>query len=498
VLQGKTVAVAPGLLRADGGSGGTGGQGGGSGSLKGLNGAEGAGGGGGRIAITAASAPHGIAPSSGVNATGQQGGSPTISITVQAPQPTISAFLPTQVQAGIDRYMLTIQGSNLRGSGGQPTLNLGSSGITYTIDSHDDVQVNGWLNASNATPGEYTVTLTPAGSSQTATASLKVTAGAGTITGQYPRMRSGAASIPDRVGIWWLGPAAIDSNDGCDPNREIFGPGEAECYWTWVILTAAPGTGGSPPTATSPVTWKFTDAATNQPSTQLSFTCRNSACSEISVRPAAAFYGSVTVQATIGDVGSQIFNVGFDYPNQVEVYRIEDKILSLASNYPGYESHNFIRLLSKGGFPMTRMPVHEEFPLTGGSPARWNSCSGSQGWIEPIPQFDPSPNPDPTKRWAAWVTDADGRFSNGFGESADIVGMSCPPATGCSPGSEIPGPLKTPSQSLSTQPQAWSYQYFYIGSQDVMSLGKYLPVLPRKQVRYTDHGRDEVQEWSCQ
>lgn len=481
VLQGRTVNVTGAQLSASGGQGGAAGAAG----YGAQNGATGGGGGGGRIAITAATAPQGITASSGSNATGQQGGSPTISITVQAPQPTISAFLPNQVQAGIDRYMLTVQGTNLLGSGGIPTFDFGNSGITYTIDAHDAFQITGWLNATNAVPGDYTVTLRPAGSSQTATAVVKVTAGAGSITAQYPRTAQGQGPISDSIGIWWLGTAAIDSNDGCQPDGA-----EPNCYWTWARLTVVPGLGGMPPTAESPATWSFTDTGTQQSSPLVTYECSapDGSCSQVTVRATSAGWGIVAVQATLAGTKAAVLTIGVDYPALAEVFRVED-IIWPNITYPAYQSHNYMRLISGSGRTIPFMPIHEEFPL-----GNWQSCGGSTGWTAPIPRTDPNPS----YGWGSWLTNSNGEFSDGSGQlAADTVGYGCIQGA-CSPVSDIPGTMKNPPQPLSSRANAWSVHYYYAGSQDVTGSGKYVALRPDKQVRYTDHGRNEPQEWSCQ
>ncbi|HLH18975.1 MAG TPA: hypothetical protein VKX45_17275 [Bryobacteraceae bacterium] len=405
-------------------------------------------------------------------------------ITIVVPTMT---FLPTQASIGVQGYMLTIQGTNLLGSG-PPSLDFGSSGITYTIQSYDNSQVTGFFSVpATAQPGRYTVTLTPGGTTVRATATLTLVPGPGTLTGQYPQTQQ---AVPDSAGIWWLGTGAPDANDGCDPNRQIFANGDAACYWTWVTVTLTPGAGASPPSAGSPVTWSFTDAATNQPAQLVAWNCQDApACSRITVKPNGAFVGTVSVQATLGGIASATFQVGFDYPGYVVVTRTVDRIWA-DPGYPAYQSDNYLQLFSAGGRPMFYMPVHEEFP----SPDSWSSCGKSVGWTDPIPQTAP----DPTKAWGSWVTLDDGTLGNVAGPAPDTVGYGCPGAAGnCSPSSDIPGSQKVPAQGLSQQANAWSDQYIVVGSQTTNPLGRYIKVQADRQVRYTDHGRDELGTWIC-
>jgi hypothetical protein len=406
----------------------------------------------------------------------------TVSIKVV---PTMT-FLPTQGSIGVQGYMLTIQGTNLLGSG-PPSLDFGNSGITYTIQSYDNYEVTGFFNVpATAQPGQYTVTLTPGGTTVTATAALTLVPGPSTLTGQYPPSQQ---ALPDRAGIWWLGAGAPDSNEGCDPNRQVFVDGDAACYWTWVTVTLTPGAGASPPSPGSPVTWSFTDAATNQPAQLLAWNCLDAPlCSQIAVRPSAAFVGTINVRATLNGILSTLFKVDFDYPGYVVLTRTEDKIWA-SIGYPAYQSDNYLQLFSAADQPMFRMPVHEEFP----SPDSWSSCGNSVGWTVPIPQTDP----DPKKAWGSWVTLADGTLGTATGPAPDTVVNGCPAGSGCAPLSDIPGSQKVPSQPLSPQANAWSDQYIVVGSQTTNPLGRYIRVRANRQVRYTDHGRDELGTWIC-
>jgi len=65
------------------------------------------------------------------------------------------------------------------------------------------------------------------------------------------------------------------------------------------------------------------------------------------------------------------------------------------------------------------------------------------------------------------------------------------PVTGACVAPPVPG------NQLSTQAMAYAEQLIYVGSTDTTNLGKYFSTIPLMQVRYLDHGRDEVGSWLC-
>lgn len=282
------------------------------------------------------------------------------------------------------------------------------------------------------------------------------------------RLVPGPPTISGNPGIWYLGSAPV--NDNCAPAS-----GVPNCYYNSTQLTVTPGVGGTPPTASSPAYWSFTDPLTGQTPTFVSTTCDDAACSKVTIRaisqpPACA---RVDVRATLAGVSSAAFAVVVDWPS----YSVRDdsdprtRDLGLPGPPPGYLSDNTLRLMSACGSPMFNMAVHEQFPT---SPT---ACGGSVNWTDPIPQT----------QWGSWITDGDGKF-------VDTVGYAC---DGCTPLSSIPGPLRIPAVPLSTQANASAALFIFVGSQDTVTLGKYFTAEPNKQVRYTDHGKDEPGWWTC-
>ena len=283
--------------------------------------------------------------------------------------------------------------------------------------------------------------------------------------------------------IWYLG--AASQNDNCVPNSA-----PPSCYYNWTTLTVVPGAGGSPPTDNSPATWSLTDPLTGQAPTFASMACVDSPCSQINVTATTQptycrTSGNVQVRVTLGGVPSAPFSVVADWPQVTNPYGEVDT--SSPGATPGYISTNALQLASGCGNVMQNIAWHEEFP------AGWSACTNSQGqavsqgWTAPIPQ----------QSWGYGLTDENGLLFSADPQNPnfDGVGYACA-APACSPASTIPGPMQTPPQPLSTAANAWTYQFIFVGSQDTVNLGKYWPT-ENKQVRYTDHGVDQLGAWSC-
>jgi len=131
---------------------------------------------------------------------------------------------------------------------------------------------------------------------------------------------------------------------------------------------------------------------------------------------------------------------------------------------------------------MFSMDLHEEFP------APWQSCGGSAGWTDAIPQ---QPG-DGSTGWGGWITDAYGNFT-------DNIAYVCTPGAPCTPASACPAGDCTGATHLgtSTVANAWVTQAIVAGSQSASPVGKYVAATPNIQVRYTDNGRDQPVTWSC-
>jgi hypothetical protein len=278
---------------------------------------------------------------------------------------------------------------------------------------------------------------------------------------------AGPPTISGNPGAWYLGTAPV--NDNCNPS-DLQHP---SCYYNSTQLTVTPGTGGTSPTAGSPAYWSFTDPLTGQPPTFVTTTCDDAGCSKVTIRATSQppGCGGVDVRVTLGGVSSATFSVVVDWPSYTGRDDDDPRTVDhgLVGPPPGYLSYNTLQLVSACGQVIFNMAVHEEFPA---SPA---ACGGSINWSDPIPRSN----------WGSWITDEVGKF-------VDTVGYAC---DNCTPLSNIPGPYR--GQPLSPQANASAALFIFAGSRDTVSLGKYFTAQPRKQVRYTDHGRDEPGTWIC-
>ena len=198
------------------------------------------------------------------------------------------------------------------------------------------------------------------------------------------------------------------------------------------------------------------------------------------------------VRVTLGGISSGAFSVGVDWPQSTVVTKTQD--FGLPGPPPGYYTINTMQLLSGCGASLYNMAWHEEFPTdASGNPASWNQCGQSQGWTRAIP-IQPSGS---DTGWAFGLTDQGGILTSADpNQQVDTVGYACgAPDSACQPASNIPGIFR--GQPPDVTANTWSYQFVYVGSQDTRTLGKYWPAAPNKQVRYTDHGKDEPGTWIC-
>ena len=285
-------------------------------------------------------------------------------------------------------------------------------------------------------------------------------------------------------------------NDNCNPqnpNPDQNGIPQNPCYYNSTQLTVAPGQGGSPPSANSPAVWLLTDPLTGQAPTFASFQCNDTACSNITVtatsQPSScSITGNVQARVTLSGNTSAPFPLVVDWPQATAPVATNDVGIQ-ANQQVGYLSIHTLQLVSQCKNNMFYIYWHEEFPTDGaGNVAPYNTCNPSPGWTDPIPQA----------KWGAGTTDAGGILQgNAAAPDFDGIVYACGVGVPCNPPATIPGPLMVPPQPLNMTANAWSYQFIFVGSQDTNTLGKYWTTAPNKQVRYTDHGRDELGTWSC-
>jgi len=51
--------------------------------------------------------------------------------------------------------------------------------------------------------------------------------------------------------------------------------------------------------------------------------------------------------------------------------------------------------------------------------------------------------------------------------------------------------------TVDSSANVFAAQFIFVGSQDITNLGRYFSSAPNMQVRYVDHGKDEVGTWKC-
>jgi len=84
--------------------------------------------------------------------------------------------------------------------------------------------------------------------------------------------------------------------------------------------------------------------------------------------------------------------------------------------------------------------------------------------------------------------------SQGGQGTLTVTTFTCRPEDHCIPAAAAP---PKPPTSPTGPPNAAIAQFIFVGSSDTRTPGKYLTTQPNEQVRYTDHGRDEVGTWKC-
>ncbi len=267
--------------------------------------------------------------------------------------------------------------------------------------------------------------------------------------------------------IWYLGSTSV--NDNC-----VF-PGAAgdRCYYNSTQLMVIPAPGGATPTPTAPAVWSI-----NPPNGYTAFQCADASCSAINLQvisqpPPCA---QVTAQVYLAGVISSQFPITIDWPAEtlvppgMESQYIENLTYSsiLYPNFVGYSSFITKQLLSSCTEPMGGISLYETFALP-----TFMSCKDNTGW-EDVPTL------------GSWKTNIDS-YVGLFGEDQITVAAL--------PGANEPDPTGPSTPQLSSIAETYNYQFFIPGymSQTVVTT----PIVPSVQVRYLDHGMNELSTWMC-
>jgi hypothetical protein len=193
--------------------------------------------------------------------------------------------------------------------------------------------------------------------------------------------------------------------------------------------------------------------------------------------------GAVTVQVSLGGVSSAPFTFYVDWPSTASAIGWQDSQFNDQVQCPGctgFETNIVLQLVSACSQAMFGIDTHEEFP--GG----FQACGGSTGWAN-------------TPALGHGATGIDANAGQLYDQmiSAATPGLrkpdpQCPgmPTTGQCIANPVPA-------QLSPQANSSGSQFVFVGSQDTITLGKYFTAAPNMQVRYTDHGRDELGTWKC-
>jgi Divergent InlB B-repeat domain len=365
--------------------------------------------------------------------------------------PTITNISPSTFQIGSSGLSFTIYGHNFGTA--QPSLNFGSSGITYTITSNDDTQVSGTLTVpGSAVAGALAVTLTPSGQSQTATTSISLTPAPPTVTG------AGGGPIPG--GMWWFGPDFVPNNG----------------YYNTAQLSVLPGPGGSAPSPASPAVW-----ATTANSGLVSLSCTDASCASVILTslgptlPCDDTAAYVKVKVTLGGVSSVEYPLVIDEPDSLITVPNADGNLALDLSYElggkvGYQSLIIYQVRSKCHQTMIHVAINEEFTAQG----RYTDIINNWPFLTNIdPGF-----------LHFWDTD------NGFGFDIfndNLETIDDAPGGTLIPPPQIPGPLRAAPVPLSTVPLIWQTQVFRAGS---ITVGQGIALQQDTQTSYQDHGRN--------
>ena|GEM_PF-1037055 len=278
--------------------------------------------------------------------------------------------------------------------------------------------------------------------------------------------------------LWYLGGAQV--NDNCSP-----GDVNNQCYYSYTQLTITLPLGAVGPTPSAPAQWVITPA-----NDFTSLQCANPSCSTaiVAVTAQPPSCASIGTQVYVGGVASPIFPITVDWPATAGMIKFLDMSVMLDNgNLIGYLSDNTLQVVSSCGVRMAGVATHEEFPLT-----TFQSCRANAGWTLPVDSI------------GSWITSANANPAFD-GVLTDSVGVA--DGSGArTPDPQCPGDTsRTYCQTNATVPQGpvgtdaitYSPQFIFIGSTNTTPSGMYFTARPNMQVRYVDHGRDEVGWWTC-
>ncbi len=297
-------------------------------------------------------------------------------------------------------------------------------------------------------------------------------------------------SIPTGPVVWWTGGNPNDCYYPRDPNTGQLVPGGEvlACYYKTTSLSVTALPADTVPADSSPVTWTVTDPTSGGAPTWVQWQCHAPSCLQLDVTATThPPDGSlVSVVANYHGILSPSVFLVVDYA--AEAVLNPDQTRDSARGQWGFMSLVEYILKSASESPMSYVDVHEEFA------AQWSACvysvtgTSTVGWEGSISQARTDPN-DAGSGWGFWQTNLDGSFT-------DHISIAWAPGSPLMSPTPAPPPAD-PTQPLSTQANSWVPIVFWTGSMDTQNLGKYVPTAPMKQVRYTDHGRDELGNWSC-
>lgn len=382
--------------------------------------------------------------------------------------PNVTSVTPSQFTQGQGLVAVRIQGSNL-GQGGSISITPPQV-LLQGVQAWTPGEIDATFNVTSAALGTYTVTVTetiddvgqsfaPMQQNQN-TGSKQIT-----VTPIAPPTISG------EQGIWWFG-----------TNANYGGP-DLPGYWDTTLLTVTPGIGSPPPSDASPALWSVSpsDAGRYVSITPL-YSDHHAVALSVDATPVGCAY--IQVQVAVQGVWSSPYLVVIDQPVSVAFVRARDDPWNLVPVYPGYLSRNTLRLTSSCGQAISSVSVNETFP---GSCAACSADWDGTGVVRPSVSWD---SPPARADWSGWRTTPAGDINIAPGTFDDTVGFAFPPP-GATPPSQVP---PAPPAQASGPPTGSCEQVFYVGSQQT---GQGFPLVPDQQVSYTDHGRDELWNWTC-
>jgi len=361
---------------------------------------------------------------------------------------------------------LTISGGNLFAAINTIVINNTNPGVSMTVQS---VSGDGTLLTAfySVLPGA------PAG---TSLVTVSLPSGMSNSLAFYVSQPSPPTIVGNQK-IWYLGGAP--ANDNCSP-----GDINNQCYYSYTQLTMVPSLGGVIPTPVAPAQWVITPA-----NDFTSFQCANASCSTVIVAVTAQppSCASIGVQVYVGGVVSLTFPITVDWPATAGMIRFLDMPVMLDDgNLIGYLSDNTLQVVSSCGVRMAGVATHEEFPLE-----TFQSCRDNTGWTLPVDSI------------GSWTSSANANpaFDGVFTDSVGIADGN----SARTPDPQCPGDTSRTYCQTSTTPQGpvgseavtYSPQFIFIGSTNTTPRGTYFTARPNMQVRYVDHGRDEVGWWTC-